>query len=136
MVARVYVGGLPPDVTEADLRMRFGKIAGVTIEAIDMVLLGEKGRGIRDFCYINLVGPSPEAEAAAVAQYQQAYNNTKWKGKRLRVELAEPSFEARRLAELAEIQANVAAAAAARSVGPPRATPTLKTAYAGTRIVF
>ncbi|OQR91582.1 hypothetical protein ACHHYP_20178 [Achlya hypogyna] len=134
MVVRLYVGGLPLDVTEADLRARFGKIAGVSIEALDMVLLGEKARGIRDFCYIDLRGPSPEAEAAAVAQYQQAYHNTKWKGKRLRVEEAVPRFEARLAAERAAATAAVAAAAAARSL-PPSTAP-VKSAFAGTRVVF
>ncbi|KAF0700203.1 Aste57867_9257 [Aphanomyces stellatus] len=133
MVVRLYVGGLPGDVTDADLLQRFGKIAGCRVMSIDLVMAGEKGRGVRDFAYVVLEGTTPAAEEAAVAQYIQIYNNTKWKGKRLRVEVALPDFK-ERLQE--EWDAQKAAIAEATAVPLRPATSTVKSAYAGTRTVF
>ncbi|KAG9407626.1 hypothetical protein AC1031_002344 [Aphanomyces cochlioides] len=134
MVVRLYVGGLPADVTEDDLKQRFGKVKDCIVSSVDLVMAKEKGRGVRDFAYVNLSGT---AEDSAAATYIQTYNNTKWKGKRLRVETALQDFKAR-LQEEWDVQesARQAATIAITTAQRPSSSVTIKTVYAGTRIVF
>ncbi|OQR90593.1 kinase [Thraustotheca clavata] len=132
VMVRLYVGGLPLDVTKDELCQRFSKVPSVNIAAIDMVLHQAKGHGIRDFVYIDLKGASKEAEMNAVQQYIQAYNNTKWKGKRLRVEAALPNYDQR----LADERAQMKAEQEERNSIPLSTNIEMKTVYAGTRIVF
>ncbi|ETW05356.1 hypothetical protein H310_04288 [Aphanomyces invadans] len=133
MVVRLFVGGLPGDVTEEDLRQRFGKVSGCKVESVDLVMAREKGRGIRDFAYVNLEGRTLATEEAAVAQYIQTYHNTKWKGKRLRVEVARPDFH-ERLRE--EREAQTAACAVAAIQLTPNENVSIKSLYSGTKIQF
>ncbi|RHY03577.1 hypothetical protein DYB37_003525 [Aphanomyces astaci] len=133
MVVRLFVGGLPGDVTEDDLRQRFGKVSGCAVESIDLVMAKEKGLGIRDFAYVNLHSSTPATEVAAVAQYIQTYHNTKWKGKRLRVEVAQPDFK-ERLREEWDAQRAARVQAAVRP--SPGDAVAIKSAYSGTRIQF
>ncbi|GIL66106.1 hypothetical protein Vafri_19715 [Volvox africanus] len=103
MVVRLFLGGLPHDISAADLRSRFSPFGKV--EAIEIIppkdqtttavaqtsfqtLSGEKCRG---FAYVEL---DPKDEAS-VHKCLSVYNNSKWRGNVLRVELAKPIYLAR-----------------------------------------
>ncbi len=109
MVVRLYVGGLPDDVTQAELMSRFERLlmnqSKITIEAVDMM----SNSNASDFAYLQLASAngSADEESAAVASFVKAYHNTKWKGKRLRIEPARPDY-LQRLAQEWEEQAKKA----------------------------
>ncbi|RLN95966.1 hypothetical protein BBJ28_00015269 [Nothophytophthora sp. Chile5] len=142
---RVYVGGLPADVTTTELRERFGRFVGSPdsrCELQGVTLLPVKG-GVcsasqrhRGFAYLTLRGANA---AALAAQLEKTYHRTKWRGSVLRVEPAKPSYlaklqaewqEARRLEE----QAVNVRTAALETLQPAEVKPLkLATPFAGRR---
>ncbi|EQC30440.1 hypothetical protein SDRG_11759 [Saprolegnia diclina VS20] len=94
MVQRLYVGRLPEDVTKAELVSRFERLLANNADLrIDDVQLMANSAA-KDFAYLQIASASGDAaaETATVDAFVKAYHNTKWKGKRLRVESAKPDF--------------------------------------------
>ncbi|GAQ83424.1 protein with RRM/RBD/RNP motifs [Klebsormidium nitens] len=92
---RLFVGGLPADVTPEELQARFqpfGKVVGSEI-----VPQKEDAGTCRGFGYVDL---EPVSEAS-LSKCFAVYNGTKWRGGRLRVEKARASFLDRLKAEWA-----------------------------------
>ncbi|OQR91573.1 hypothetical protein ACHHYP_04554 [Achlya hypogyna] len=94
MVQRLYVGRLPEDVTKAELLSRFERLltgnADMRIEAVELMA----NSAASDFAYLQVASATGDAtaEAATIDAFVKAYHNTKWKGKRLRVEPAKPDY--------------------------------------------
>ncbi|KAK1933673.1 Nucleolar protein 8 [Phytophthora citrophthora] len=97
---RVYVGGLPADAKNQELRERFGRFVSnaTDCQLTDVVLPKPKPMGTfvpppgssRGFAYLTLEG----ADAATQSEkLQQTFNRTKWRGSVLKVQLAKPHFE-------------------------------------------
>ncbi|KAH9129024.1 hypothetical protein LEN26_001082 [Aphanomyces euteiches] len=101
---RIYVGRLPADASRGDLQDRFQRLlpSNVFITTVDLM----SNSNASDFAYVEIQSSDPEAEAAAAKALVNGYHNTKWKGKRLRVEPALPDYMARLQAEWndAEVQ--------------------------------
>jgi len=139
MVVRMYIGGLPLDVREDELMARFSKIKGCTVKKIDMIMSGEKGAGFRDYVYVELEGESRDIEQNALEQYQKAYHNTKWKGKRLRVAEAKPDYMLQLQADWNSTQShNDSSSSASHSMHlySPTRQIQVKSIYKGTKISF
>eukprot|EP00884_Botryococcus_braunii_P009539 jgi/Botrbrau1/18587/Bobra.0367s0029.1 len=92
MVSRIYVGGLPPDVTAEQIKRRFetfGKVLSIDLpqpKAHDQEHNADSSH--RGFGYVNLV----PLDDAAVRRCIGSYNGCKWRGSVLRVEEAKPSY--------------------------------------------
>ncbi|KAG1705550.1 hypothetical protein DVH05_003238 [Phytophthora capsici] len=97
---RVYVGGLPADAKNQELRERFGRFVSnaTDCQLTDVVLPKPKPMGTfvpppgssRGFAYLMLEG----ADAATQSEkLQKTFNRTKWRGSVLKVQLAKPHFE-------------------------------------------
>ncbi|KAG9407619.1 nucleolar protein 8 [Aphanomyces cochlioides] len=67
-----------------------------------------------DFAYVEIQSSDPDAEAAAAKALVNGYHNTKWKGKRLRVEPALADYMARLQAEWNDAEAQKQELEAAR----------------------
>ncbi|GIM07483.1 hypothetical protein Vretimale_11605 [Volvox reticuliferus] len=104
MVVRLFLGGLPHDISAADLRSRFnpfGKVESIdiippkdnqiTTAAVPTSTQTSNGPTCRGFAYIEL---DPKDEVS-IHKCLSVYNNSKWRGNVLRVELAKPSYLAR-----------------------------------------
>ncbi|RHY28523.1 hypothetical protein DYB32_005909 [Aphanomyces invadans] len=120
---RVYVGRLPADATKTDLQDRFQRVLPPNVSVITVDRMSNSNAS--DFAYLELQSKTQNAadEAAAVQAVVQAYHNTKWKGKRLRVEAAHPDYLQRLAIEWeAAATAKEAAAARAREAAMPRDT--------------
>ncbi|KAF0759039.1 hypothetical protein DYB28_009274 [Aphanomyces astaci] len=111
---RVYVGRLPADATQADLQDRFQRVLPANVSMVTVDLM--RNSSATDFAYLELKSNTENAddEYAAVQAVVQAYHNTKWKGKRLRVEPAHPDYLARLAYEWEATAAHKEAIAAAR----------------------
>ncbi|RHY07772.1 hypothetical protein DYB36_006867 [Aphanomyces astaci] len=111
---RVYVGRLPADATQADLQDRFQRVLPANVSMVTVDLM--RNSSATDFAYLELKSNTDNAddEYAAVQAVVQAYHNTKWKGKRLRVEPAHPDYLARLAYEWEATAAHKEAIAAAR----------------------
>lgn len=84
-VVRLYVGGLAPDLAEADLRARFASFG--TVKSIQVARDALDTNACRGFAYVNL-----EATEASVARCMKAYSGTKWRGRQLLVEHARVDY--------------------------------------------
>ena len=87
MNAKLYLGNLPPDVTEEDLRTMLSQHGPVNEIAVVMDKVTGRGRGFA-FATMN----TPEAATAAI----QALNGKDWKGRPLTVNEARPRAEGSR----------------------------------------
>ena len=87
MSTKLYVGNLPFDVTEADLRTMLSEHGPVNEIAVVMDKMTGRARGFA-FATMN----TPEAAAAAIA----ALNGKDWKGRALTVNEARPREEGSR----------------------------------------
>lgn len=128
--ARVYVGGVPPDASAAELQERFSRaLTGVasSCRVTSVELPPPKGvlaPAPRGFAYLALVGGDAAAGAQLLAR---TFHRTKWRGSVLRVEPARLDFPAQLRAEWEQQRVVVAAAAEARTLAlapPPSAWPT------------
>ncbi|KAL6763274.1 hypothetical protein V8C86DRAFT_2497934 [Haematococcus lacustris] len=105
---KLFVGGLPPDIDEADLAQRFltfGEPASVLIPSTSVNTLQpnpQANKISRGFAYVTL---TPK-DTASVGRCLSLYNHSRWRGHTLRVELAKPSFTERLQAEWEEDAAN------------------------------
>eukprot|EP00878_Enallax_costatus_P033963 GHUV01037559.1.p1 GENE.GHUV01037559.1~~GHUV01037559.1.p1 ORF type:complete len:318 (+),score=76.88 GHUV01037559.1:494-1447(+) len=104
---RIYIGGLTPDVTDTDVLGRFkpfGQVASCEI------VRGKCHSGdpadCRGFAYVTFI---PKDEAA-LAKVFSLYNGCKWRGQRLRVELANPHYSLKLQQEWQEEQQHEQAA--------------------------
>ena len=148
-MVRVYVGGVPPDVSPSELAQRFASFgevqgcellppkAGALPSVSFQTFLASGGRqqhhgrtaagasasagqpassAHRGVAYLEL---QPE-DAAALQKCLRVYNNSKWRGSTLRVELAQPSY----LQKLQEEWRADEEAAVNGASEPPGASPT------------
>ncbi|OWZ22035.1 hypothetical protein PHMEG_0003326 [Phytophthora megakarya] len=91
MSVRVYVGGLPVDAKNQELRERFGRFVGnaTACQLTDVELPkpkkgGSSGTGIsRGFAYLTLEGADAATESERL---QKTFNRTKWRGSVLKVQ--------------------------------------------------
>lgn len=86
MQNRLYVGGLAPDVTEADLQALFSQHGSVTEANIVLDRFTHKSRG---FAFVTMA--SDEAAQTAI----QNLNGTSFKGRTITVNVARPREERR-----------------------------------------
>ncbi|KAM9324506.1 nucleolar protein 8 [Gastrophryne carolinensis] len=83
---RVYVGGLGPSVTKAELTERFGKFGKVN--DVDIISRkDEQGNPMKTFAYLNI-----NISEADLKKCISTLNKTKWKGGVLQIEMAKESF--------------------------------------------
>ena len=83
---RLHVGGLVPEVLEADLEARFKPFG--TVSAVDIIRGNGFGdSGCRGFAYVTL-----DADEGQLARCIKVYNRAKWRGRTLSVEEAKPSY--------------------------------------------
>jgi len=95
MVCRIFIGGLPSAKTEKELRERFGKVG----KLLDVWVSKPKSNGSglpRNFGYLTF---ATEAEGE---RCKKVFNKTKWLGKRIRAETANPGYMERLRAKWAE----------------------------------
>ncbi|OQR80685.1 radial spoke head 10 family protein, partial [Thraustotheca clavata] len=89
---RVYIGRLPEDVTKDELVDRFERLvpSGVVLEDVQLMA----NSAASDFAYLTVRSSArdEDLEERIVDALVKAYHNTKWKGKRLRVEIAKPDY--------------------------------------------
>ncbi|KAL8005135.1 putative RNA recognition motif domain, nucleotide-binding alpha-beta plait domain superfamily [Plasmopara halstedii] len=100
MKVRIYVGGLPLDVTNVELRERFGRFVSDTVDCqlTDVDLIKAKSittvtsspETSRGFAYLTLEGAAAEAQSEKL---QKTFHRTKWRGSLLKVQLAKPSYQ-------------------------------------------
>ena len=112
-MVRLYVGGLPPDVTTEAVRQRFAPFGAVLAcelaPARSYHCDGEVAVFHRGFAHVEL----EPADGAALQRCLSAYNGSKWRGHVMRCQPARQSA----LQRLAEERAAAAAAAAAQVDG-------------------
>ncbi|KAG3110155.1 hypothetical protein PI124_g11299 [Phytophthora idaei] len=97
---RVYVGGLPADAKNKELRERFGRFVSnaADCQLVDVELSKPKSMGTfvpppgtsRGFAYLMLQGADAEAQSEKL---QKTFNRTKWRGSVLKVQPAKPHFQ-------------------------------------------
>lgn len=89
---RLHVGGLPPLISEEDIRARFERFGNV----VEIEILYEKfaehneAAKCRGFAYITL-----STTPSSLERCFTIYNGCAWKGGKLRVSMALPKFELR-----------------------------------------
>ena len=125
MVERVYIGGIDPDKLPRSLVVnRIKSLRGIEVKDVDIP------RENSDYFFVNLTlakelervadedgsssselsEPKPEkTQTTATEILIQKYNNTKWRGCKIRVEAAQISFMQRLELERAEISAQQSA---------------------------
>ncbi|ORX85217.1 hypothetical protein K493DRAFT_360475 [Basidiobolus meristosporus CBS 931.73] len=81
---RIYLGGLAPDVTAADVEKRFHTFG--TLSSVELVLNEFTGK-CRGFAYLNL-----DITPANWKKCYSMYNGTKWKGQQLKLEEAKTDY--------------------------------------------
>ncbi|KAI9910686.1 hypothetical protein PsorP6_010552 [Peronosclerospora sorghi] len=96
---RIYVGGLPEDVTAQELHERFGSFVRnssncqLTNVELPTSKLPENsvvaGKICRGFAYLTLQGANATTQSESL---QKTFNRTKWRGKVLKVQVAKPHF--------------------------------------------
>ncbi|KAM4022738.1 nucleolar protein 8 [Anomaloglossus baeobatrachus] len=83
---RLYVGGLGPSVTDAELSERFGRFGKV--DDVDIICRkDDQGNPVRTFAYMNI-----NISDADLKRCLSLLNKTKWKGGVLQIEKAKESF--------------------------------------------
>ncbi|XP_040262966.1 nucleolar protein 8 [Bufo bufo] len=83
---RLYVGGISPSVTDAELSERFGRFGKV--DAVDIISRkDEQGNPLKTFAYMNI-----HISDADFKKCLSVLNKTKWKGGVLQIEVAKESF--------------------------------------------
>ena len=82
-MTRLHVGGLAPDVAEADLAARFAPFGEV--RAVEVVR--DASHACRGFAYVDL-----QAESSQIEKAIKVYSRSKWRGRQLTVGPAHPSF--------------------------------------------
>lgn len=93
MASRIFLGGLPPDVTRDDLAQRFqsfGKVIECEIipdKLYNVVLTNKTEIFKRNFGYVSI---EPKDENS-LKRALQVYNGSKWRGSLLRCQLAKPT---------------------------------------------
>ncbi|KAG7383792.1 hypothetical protein PHYPSEUDO_003334 [Phytophthora pseudosyringae] len=99
---RVYVGGLPADAKNQELRERFGRYVsdGADCQLADVEMPKPKAMGgckpppgsSRGFAYLTLQGADADTQSEKL---QKTFHRTKWRGSMLKVQVARPHFELR-----------------------------------------
>ncbi|CAJ0915705.1 unnamed protein product [Ranitomeya imitator] len=83
---RLYVGGLGPSVTDAELSERFGRFGKVG--EVDIIYRkDDQGNPVRTFAYMNI-----NISDTDLKKCLSLLNKTKWKGGLLQIEIAKESF--------------------------------------------
>ncbi|XP_018407790.1 PREDICTED: nucleolar protein 8 [Nanorana parkeri] len=83
---RLYVGGISPLVTKAELADRFGKFG--KIDDVEIVYRkDDQGNAIKTFAYLNV-----NISDVDLKKCMSVLNKTKWKGGTLQIEIAKESF--------------------------------------------
>ncbi|XP_053325240.1 nucleolar protein 8 [Spea bombifrons] len=83
---RLYVGGIGPSVTDAELTERFGRFGKVS--DVDIISRkDEHGNPVKTFAYLNI-----SISEADLKKCVSVLNKTKWKGGVLQIEMAKESF--------------------------------------------
>ncbi|XP_073500425.1 nucleolar protein 8 [Phyllobates terribilis] len=83
---RLYVGGLGPSVTDAELSERFGRFGKV--DEVEIICRkDDQGNPVRTFAYMNINISDPDFKKCL-----SLLNKTKWKGGVLQIEMAKESF--------------------------------------------
>ncbi|CAH1784302.1 unnamed protein product [Owenia fusiformis] len=83
---RLFIGGLYPDITSSQLEARFkmfGDIKSVSIQSKK----GETPDQNKTFAYINL-----KTTDGNIKKCMSSYNNTKWKGNVMKIQIAKENF--------------------------------------------
>ncbi|XP_062582788.1 nucleolar protein 8-like [Saccostrea cucullata] len=83
---RVFVGGLFPEVTEKEIRDRFGRFGDVSGVEIKRKKNGEDSSE-KIFAYVNL-----NISEENLSKCFSVYNKTKWRGSQLKLQLAKEDF--------------------------------------------
>lgn len=83
---RLYVGGLGPTISQAELKERFSKFGDVTDVEI-VTRKDEQGNPTKTFAYMNIGINETELKKC-----MSILNKTKWRGGTLQIELAKESF--------------------------------------------
>ncbi len=110
---RLYVGGLPPDVTEEQLRARFTPFGAVSACCIAPPKVYGGASFPRNFGHVEL---EPRDEAS-LRRCISAYNGCRWKGAVLKCALARPHYLERLHEAEPEAGAQVGACLGARRRG-------------------
>ncbi|XP_073448783.1 nucleolar protein 8 isoform X6 [Aquarana catesbeiana] len=88
---RVYVGGISPLVTKAELEDRFGKFG--RIDDVDIICRKDaQGNPIKTFAYLNINISDVDLKKLFLFLGISVLNKTKWKGGILQIEKAKESF--------------------------------------------
>ncbi|KAM3915223.1 nucleolar protein 8 isoform 1-T2 [Leptodactylus fuscus] len=83
---RLYIGGITPSVTDAELSERFGRFGKV--DEVDIISRkDDKGTPIKTFAYMNI-----NISDADLKKCLSLLNKTTWKGGVLQIEMAKESF--------------------------------------------
>ncbi|XP_073405688.1 nucleolar protein 8 isoform X2 [Dendrobates tinctorius] len=83
---RLYIGGLGPSVTDAELSERFGRFGKVG--EVDIICRkDDQGNPVRTFAYMNI-----NISDTDLKKCLSLLNKTKWKGGLLQIEMAKESF--------------------------------------------
>ncbi|XP_066452513.1 nucleolar protein 8 [Eleutherodactylus coqui] len=83
---RLYVGGIGPSVSDAELSERFGRFGKV--DAVDIISRkDDQGNPVKTFAYLNI-----NISDADLRKCLSVLNKTKWKGGVLQIEIAKESF--------------------------------------------
>ncbi|XP_048742139.2 nucleolar protein 8-like isoform X2 [Ostrea edulis] len=90
---RVFIGGLFPEVTEGEIRDRFGRFGEV--EDVEIKRKKTDGESLdKTFAYVNL-----NISEESLSKCFSVYNKTKWKGSQLKLQLAKEDFLKRLIKE-------------------------------------
>ncbi|TDH69471.1 hypothetical protein CCR75_007705 [Bremia lactucae] len=109
---RLYVGGLPSDITKQELLERFGRFvnaaANCHLEDVELPMPKPLGAIVlsRGFAYLTLQGTDAALQSEKL---QKTFHRTKWRGSMLKVQLAKPHYKLQLEAEWAQMKAMRAA---------------------------
>ena len=92
MQRKIYVGGLPDEISEANLSERFGNFGKIT--SIEIAHSALEPHNCRGFAHINI-----EIDSQSWDRLRSTFNGSLWKGKKIRIEEALPDYKSKLLLE-------------------------------------
>ena len=92
MLRKIYVGGLPDEISESNLSERFGNFG--KINSIEIARSALEPHNCRGFAHINI-----EIDSHSWDRLRSTFNGSLWKGKKIRIEEALPDYKSKLLLE-------------------------------------